>query len=253
MALRIFETDPDAKPKQRVSFADDFVGRFRSGRMVGTGRQARPESLNEWRVTTGDPVVAAKVAELFGGTPGSWDTDSEDSTEILTEAPSVPVIIDSADALTSDMRLYGAMGGEPIHWCDGMYFLDEDQKGQPCGCPELLVDRKALAKSGRGPKPAIVLVFRLADAPDLGKFRFRTGSWDLAKVEHEVKNALDEVGAPARSRLTLEPVEFIAKNGPMKGKTVSYTKPVIKVLGAYEPAVPVAEADDPWAALPDAA
>ncbi len=229
MALRIFDTDPDARPKPRTSFADDFVGRFRSGRMVGR----RPESLNEWRVTTGDPSVAAKISELFGGTPQEWDTDSEDSTEILTDAPSVSIIIDGASALTSDMRLYGAMGGEPIHWCDGVQFLDEENKGQACGCPELLVDRKALAKTGKGPKPAIALVFRLLDAPDLGKFRFRSGSWDLAKVEHEILNDLDDVGGPARARLTLETVEFTIKNGPKKGTAVAYNKPVIRVLGAY--------------------
>ncbi|MFI6444692.1 hypothetical protein [Kitasatospora sp. NPDC050543] len=227
--LRIFETDPDARPAPRASFADDVVGRFRSGRMVGR----RPESLNEWRITTGDPVVAARVAELFGGEPTEWDTDAEDSTEILTEAASVSIIIDSADALTSDMRLYGSVGSEPIHWCDGVEFLDDEQKGQPCGCPALLVDRKLLAKSGKGPKPNLGIKFRLADDPDLGIFRARFGAWDLAKVWHEILQALDDVGGPARARLSLETVEFTIKTGPKKGTQVAYNKPVIKVLGAY--------------------
>ncbi|MFD8595401.1 hypothetical protein ACFV1L_10405 [Kitasatospora sp. NPDC059646] len=232
--LRIFDTDPDAKPKPRASFAEDVVGRFRAGRMTGTGRSARPESLSEWRVTTGDPAVASRVAELLGGTAEEWDTESEDSLEILTDAASVEIVIDGANAVQSDMRLYGAVGGEPIHHCDGVEYLSPpEEKGNPCGCPELLADRKALAKTGRGPKPDIRVLFKLTDAPDLGLFRFRSGAWDLAKVLHEVLEALDTVGGPARCRLSIELVEFVAKSGPMKGKTVSYNKPVIKVLGAY--------------------
>ncbi|WP_282203919.1 recombination directionality factor [Kitasatospora fiedleri] len=237
--LRIFDTDPDAKPRPRTSFADEVVGRFRSGRMTGTGRSARPESLNEWRVTTGDPAVAARVAEILGGEVANWDTESEDNLEILTTSPSVEVVIDGSAAIQSDMRLYGSVGGEPIHWCDGVEFLGPDEdRGKPCGCPELLADRKALAKTGRGPKPDIRVRFKLVDAPELGLFRARFGAWDLAKVLHEVLEALDEVGGPARCRLSIELVEFVAKSGPMKGKTVSYNKPVIKVLGAYSaPAV----------------
>ncbi|MFJ9694917.1 hypothetical protein [Kitasatospora sp. NPDC101183] len=229
--LRIYETDPDAKPRPR-SFADDIVGRFRAGRM--TGRQ--PESLSEWRVTTGDPTVADRIAEMLGGEPAAWETEAEDNTEILTSTPSVDIVIDGASSVQSDMRLYGQFGGEPIHWCDGVEFLDDDNKGQPCGCPELLVDRKALAKSGRGPKPNISLVFKLEEAPELGHFRFRTGSWDLAKVLHEVLEALDEVGGPARARLSIEEVNFTIKNGPKKGTNVSYNKPVVKILGAVSAA-----------------
>ncbi|WP_030855290.1 hypothetical protein [Streptomyces sp. NRRL S-475] len=78
MALRIFETDPDAKPKVREN---DTVGRFRTGRQVGN----RPESLSTFRITTGDPEVADKVAELFGGTPAEWETSGEDFNEVVTD------------------------------------------------------------------------------------------------------------------------------------------------------------------------
>ncbi|GAB7187127.1 recombination directionality factor-like protein [Kitasatospora sp. Ki12] len=232
MALRIFETDPEAKPRPR-SFAEDVVGRFRSGRMTGRA----PESLNEWRVTTGDPAVAARVAEMLGGEPASWETEAEDNLEVLTSAPSVKIVIDSASAISSDMRLYGAFGSDPIHHCDGLEYLSPDEdKGKPCGCPELLVDRKALARTGRGPKPNITVMFKLEEAPELGLFRFRTGSWDLAKVLHQVLEALDEVGGPARAKLSIEEVSFVPKSGPQKGKVVSYNKPVIKVLGAVSAA-----------------
>ena len=35
MAARIFETDPDSKPRRRQQFADDYAFRFRSGMQRG--------------------------------------------------------------------------------------------------------------------------------------------------------------------------------------------------------------------------
>jgi len=239
--VRIFETDPDAKPKPRA--ASDIVGRFRSGRMEGR----KPVALDAWRVTTGDPEVAAKVAEIMGGTPEEWDTEGEDNLEILTDRESVKVIVDGPAALSSDLKLWG-MNGAIIHHCDGVAFLDDDRKGEPCGCPALLADRKDLAKTGRGPKPDTRIVFRLADAPELGKFRMQSGSWDLVRVLHEYLNTLEDACAdgPALCTLSLDTVSFVPKGGPMKGKTVSYKKPVLKVHGPAPQATPADEigADD---------
>lgn len=229
MALRIFETDPDAAPKPSNQFADDVVGRFRSGRMVGKA----PESLAEWRITTGDPSVADAVAGMYGGHPQEWETTREDGIEVLTNTPKVDVVISGSSAITARMVLWSAQG-QPIHECDGMEFLDEDRKGEPCGCPPLMAERKDQARKGIGPKPSVSVRFRLADDPELGIFRFQSSSWDLVRDLHNVENALDSVGGPARASLTLELVEFVPKNGAMAGRTVSYRKPVIRVFGAYE-------------------
>ncbi|RKN09633.1 hypothetical protein D7319_11250 [Streptomyces radicis] len=224
MALRIFDTDPASRPKPR-QFPDDVVGRFRSGRMVGT----RPEALSEWRVTTGDPEVAAEVAELLGGEPAEWQTTGEDYLEVLTDAESVRVVIDGPDALSADMKLWGPRG-QLVHHCDGVSFLSPDEDaGKPCGCPELLADRKAYAKSGRGPSPSVNLVFRLAANTGLGLFRFGSSSWKLAEVVHEINAALTNVGGPARSELTLELVQFRTK----AGVDVAFRKPTVKVLGPW--------------------
>ncbi|QPB09714.1 recombination directionality factor [Streptomyces phage Shaeky] len=225
--LRIFETDPAAKPKPR-QFADDFVGRFRSGRMVGN----RPESLATWRVTTGDPEVAEKVSELMGGTSNEWETTGEDFNEIITETDKVLIVIDGPGALTADMKLWGRSG--LIHHCDGVEFLSPDEdKGQPCGCPPLMEDRKAQAKSGRGPAPNTNLVFRLADDYHLGKFRFQSTSWKLAEVIHEIDAALSSFKGEVLAELSLELVEFTTK----AGRDVSYRKPVVKVIKAWADAV----------------
>lgn len=235
LRMRIFETDPDAKPKPR--FVSDIVGRFRSGRVEGRN----PVALDTWRVTTGDPTVAAVIAEELGGDAEEWDTQGEDNLEILTDADTVRVIVSGTDAIESDLKLWGN-GGVIIHHCDGVEYLSpEEDQGKTCGCPELLADRKASAKSGRGPKPDTRITFRLANAPDLGKFRMQSGSWDLVRVLHEYENALEDANGPALCTLKLETVSFVPKGGPMKGKTVSYKKPTLTVHG---PAPVDAAADD---------
>lgn len=230
MVLRIFETDPDAKPKPRQTFHSDIVGRFRSGRQTN----GRPESLSEWRVTTGDPAVAQTISGMFGGSPQEWETQREDNIEVLTNTASVAVLIDSAESINVTLVQWG-MGGEKIHECDGVYFVgDDEDAGKECGCPALFAERKALAKRGRGPKPNVSMRFRLADDPGMGYFMFQSSSWDLTRVLHEVQNDLDNVGTVALATLSLEVVEFVPKSGAMAGRTVSYRKPVITVKGAAE-------------------
>ncbi|MET9959298.1 hypothetical protein ABZ128_09450 [Streptomyces sp. NPDC006326] len=229
---RIWETDPDSKPRER-QFSNDFVGRFRSGRLVGK----QPEALSEWRVTTGDPVVAAEIARLMGGDPEEWDTDKEDNIEILTDSSSIEIIIESSDKIDASMKLFGMTG--LVHHCDGVEFLSPDEdKGTPCGCPPLLQDRKDKAKAGRGPKPSIDVVFKLAKAPDLGLFRFNSGSWELVKVLHNVLADVDAYDGPVRATLAIENVSYTTK----AGRDVSYNKPVVTVLGAAEAAAPLADA-----------
>jgi hypothetical protein len=242
----IFETDPDAKPKPRKqNFADDVVGRFRSGRLVGK----QPESLNEWRVTTGDPAVADVIAQLMGGAVEEWDTDKEDNLQILTDSKSVEIIIDSSDAIDASMKKFGFQGLE--HHCDGVKYLSDDDAelvGTPCGCPPLLQDRKDRAKSGKGPKPSIDVTFKLAAHPEVGYFRFNSGGWSLVNVLHEVIEAIDTTGGreedadgkvtapgkPVRASLTIEHVAYTTK----AGRDVAYNMPAIKVLGVYEAAQP---------------
>ncbi|WP_021591257.1 hypothetical protein [Actinomadura welshii] len=223
---RIFESAPGARPEPGVS---DIVGRFRAGRMMGR----TPVALDTWRVTTGDRAVAAAVTAALGGSVEEWDTQGEDNLEVLTDADSVRVVVTGADAIESDLKLWG-IGGVIIHHCDGAEFLTDDRKGEPCGCPELLADRKEEAKAGRGPKPDTSITFRLLDVPCLGRFQMRSGSWDLLRVLHEYVSDLDGVGGPAMCALTLETVTFVPKGGPMGGKIVSYKKPTLKVDGPYE-------------------
>jgi hypothetical protein len=224
--MRIFETDPDAKPKPR--FTDDTVGRFHSGRSVNNV----PESLSTWRISTGDPTVAEAVSILFGGTPVETDSTSENYIDVLSETDKVLIVIDGPDAISADMKLWNR--SQLVHHCDGVEFLSpEEDAGKRCGCPPLFAERKAAAKAFRGPSPSINIRFRLADDYDLGEFRFQSGAWTLAEVLHEVENALSRIDGEALAELSLELVEYTTK----AGRAVSYRKPVIKVLKSHNDAI----------------
>lgn len=222
MGLRIFETDPDAAPKPRQQ--SDLVGRFRSGYQIN----GRPASLEKWRVTTGDPEIADKIKEMFGGDkPQTWEAMGEDNIETFTDAKSVKVILDGPRAIRSEMVLWGRSGA--IRRCDGVEQTLEEDAGKPCECPASFSDRKDYAKSGRGCQPSITLFFALADAPDLGRFKFTSGSWSLARDIGLAEDDLAEIDGPALATIALEVVEFESN-----GQKRKFTKPVVKILGAYE-------------------
>ena len=70
---------------------DDFTFRLRMGQQVN----GVPKSLDAFRVTTGDPLLAADIAETYGGTPREWQTKTEETIEDLPEQvtnlpPTVP-------------------------------------------------------------------------------------------------------------------------------------------------------------------
>jgi len=185
----------------------------------------RPVALSEWRVTTDDPDVSDRIAELFGGTPEEWDTEKSDNIQVLTTTASVPIIIEKADDLRTRMALYGLQG--PIHLCDGAYSLADEDRGEPCGCPRSLQERKEKAKAGKGPKPDISLRFRLAADESLGLFLFGTGSWSLVNDLPEIERRLTEADGPVTADLKLTHVEYTTKSG----KDVEYTRPEILING----------------------
>lgn len=234
MATRIFETDPDAKPKPRVSYSKAEVDFFlRSGMQVPNAKgKLEPTSLAEWRVTTGDPEIADAVSQLLGGVPQEWDTPKDDALQVLTTSAKVQVVLSGSGAIQDKLILWGRQG--PVHECDGMYFLSpEEDAGTPCGCPSLLADRKAQARAGRGPAPHTTVSFRLAEDYDLGAGQFTSTSWDLLTTLHEVRNDLDRIDGEALCELSLELVEYDTK----AGRHVEYRKPVITVIKSWSDAI----------------
>lgn len=227
MGLRIFETDPDAAPKPRQSFADDMVGRFRSGYQIN----GRPASLEAWRVTTGDPDVATLISDLLGGEPPQrWESRGEDNLEIFTASGQVEIILDGPNSIRSEMVLWGRSGA--IRKCDGVEQKGDDI-GKPCECPATFADRKDAAKAGRGCEPSVTIYFRLAANPDLGVFKFTSGSWSLARDIGFAEDKLATIDGPALATLALEVVEFTSQ-----GVNRKFTKPVITVRKAHAASTP---------------
>lgn len=200
----------------------DLVGRWRSGMQTAAGR---PMSLREWRVTTGDPEVADKVADLYGGTPQSWQTQSEENLEVLTTESSIKVILDGPEAVKSGLVLWGRTN-KPIRRCDGVTQSD----GQACVCPSDINARKEAAKAGTGCAPSIGITFRLLDAPDLGVWRFQSSSWNLAREIGVAQDALDKIGGPAIGELRIEEVSYETRGGQRR----EFIKPVLSITGAFD-------------------
>lgn len=232
MSLRIFqnETEPVERPKRQ---SDDIVGRFRAGYQTENGR---PVSITEWRITTGDPEVAKAVYEEFGGEePNTWAAKGEDNLQVFTASNKIDVIVESEKSLRERMVKWNR-AGELVYESDGETITGgkKYQIGDPDPDADLTFqERKTKAREEDGAIPQIEVYFRLADLPDLGVFKFQTGSWGFAQdlARNGVSETLESIGGPARATLTLEPVSFVAKNGPMAGKTVSYTKSSLNIKG----------------------
>lgn len=206
--------------------SDDVVGRFRSGFQANN----RPVALDHWRITTGDPAVAASIHELLGGDePSEWETKTGENLQVFTEADSVEVIFDGPGSVKATLVLWSAKGGK-VRETDGEFLIEE---GKVTDTPDPdrnlpLSERKEMAKDGTGPEPSLQAYFRLADAPDLGKMKFFSGSWTAIESFSEAEEQLAEINGPTRARLSLERVEFTTKAGEER----SYTKPNIEILGA---------------------
>ncbi|MFD0108121.1 hypothetical protein [Streptomyces sp. NPDC127164] len=206
------------------------AGRFHMGRLS----EGRPQALDAWRVTTDDADVAARVASLLGGKPQPNEGGGSGlAYEVLTSRESVRILLDGPDAVAARMVLWGSKG--IIHECDGAEFLSpKEKKGQPCGCPPLLENRKLEAKNGRGPTPSIDITFRIAAAPALGPFHFMTTSWQMTAQLSDLLDALERVDGPAACDLTMELVVYTTK----AGRGVCYRKPVVTVLGSPDTVAP---------------
>lgn len=239
MGIRIFDVDPDARPRK----SDDIVGKFRSGTQVN----GKPMSLDAWRVTSGDPEVMTYIAETYGAKTGpqEWTTEGEDKIEVFTETDEVDVILDGPRSIQTAMALWGRNG--LIHKCDGETVSSGQGEGGPCPMAgKSVAERKEAAKAGYGCSPSIQVYFRLAESQDLGKFMFSSGSWGLAGEVEDVEKALAAIDGPTRATLRLELVEYTTK----AGRAVSYRYPVIDVRGPADdeatPAAVGAGTDDPW-------
>ncbi|MFC9191423.1 recombination directionality factor [Streptomyces cyaneofuscatus] len=234
--LRIFETDPDAKPVEREEYErPEFAFQLRTGTQVkdSKSKKLKPVSLARWRVLAQGPDNAGAIAELLGGEAVEFGATKEHDFEVLTTSEAIEIVLSGPDAIEEKLIQWGT-NGQPIHECDGVYSLLPDDRGELCGCPPTLKERKAKYRKGQGPGPGIVVTLRLAGhGYELGLGRWIATSWQFAEVVHTVKEALDQVDGEALARLEIVPKEFTTDDGEL----VKYKMPVITVLGSYSDAV----------------
>jgi hypothetical protein len=237
MALKIFR-DTENEPQRSV--VSDVVGTFRAGRIDEDGN---PESLDNWRVTTGDPEVADAIADLLKGTePEEWETKGEENLQVFTEVDTIAIVLEDATAVRQRF-IQRNRAGEIVYTSDGATKDD----GTPDPHAQLsLAERLQLAKDGMGPALETTIWFRLDDAMgevelggqpakagDIGKFRFQSTGSSIGKAvdRDQIEAKLEAAGVPMRAKLTIEKVSFKAKSGPRAGKTVSYNTGALKLLG----------------------
>lgn len=209
--LTIFNDQP------AMSTKDDFVGTIRTGAQLN----GRPTSLDHFRFTFADPEVGEALTAEFGGEVSTWDTKTEQVYELYSTESSIDIILDGPEAVRPGMVLWGR--NAKIRSCTG----EVQDNGQPCVCPSDLKDRKAAASAGTGCQVDIYIQARLASNPGLGKFRYSTGSWSMAKEIGVAQDALDKIGGPARAKFSIERVSFTTKDGTER----KFNKPVLKILG----------------------
>jgi hypothetical protein len=211
--------------------ASDVVGRFRSGYQI----DGEPASLSAFRITTGDPGLAAELAAEFGidktkaEGPQEWEAAGEDYIEVFTEAHSVNIILENAAAYKSSLvRRAGdgsfmyATDGEVIT-AVGEDFEDEYAVGNPDPQSGQDLDtRKAKAKKKLGSSPDIRVSFTIEDHADWGIFQFRSGGWSLVHNDPEEK----------LSRMPEGPIKCQLKLTTVEGKKFTWTKPELLVRGS---------------------
>jgi hypothetical protein len=195
--MPLFKDFPTPKAGGRDS---DVVGSVRTGRL--DERTNRPYSLDTLRFTADHMDIVTKIAELYGGTPGEWSTTKSDRYEVITEAAAVNFELRTFDV---EFILWGQR--QPIRVCDGR--TQKDDGSTACECPSDYWDHRAAASEGKACKPNVKSSLVLADAPDLGVFRFQSGSWMLAEDANEIEAFLSS--GPAQVQFAIE--QYQTKQG----------------------------------------
>ena len=205
-------------PKAKENPTSDLVGTIRTGKQDKAGN---PYSLDSFRFTADHPDITDKLAELYGGKTGEWNTTNPDKYELISETSSLLVEVRHFD---SEMVLWGA--NKPIFVCDGV--TQKDEAGTPCRCPSDYWEHRELAKEGKACKPNIRGKLILVDAPEVGMFKYTSGSWLLASDVKEIEDYLDN--APHGSQMLFEIEQYETKQGQPRQRP-KFT-PVLAVVSA---------------------
>lgn len=195
----------------------EIVGRFWAEERRGGSSRA----LSAWLLTSEDKEVAETVARLHGGRLRKRERQT-DSFGVLLASDSIEVYVSGPTSVINRMRVDDGRGS--AHVCDGVRFLEPMvDVGELCGCPGALFERKAAARSGRGPTPDARLVFRLAGAPEIGLFCLESSSWVFAESLSLIVRELEQTDGAVRLALLLQRSSITSRSGV----SVDYVRPVV--------------------------
>ena len=147
----------------------------------------------------------------------------------------VEVLLDPETALRT-RTAYWTPDGRHIVDADGSAGLDPNGPTAETARAHFSERRQRLGRDRADTfEPLVELRFRLAAAPEVGEFMLSTSLWDFP-WDNSASGAAEALAAhvgrgPILATLKIEPVSFVAKNGPMKGQEVNYNKPVLTLRG----------------------
>lgn len=249
MALNIFRDNEAVGEKSAKQF-EGVVGSFRAGFLDGK----EPKSLDEWRVTTGDPEVADAIHALLGGeAPAEWETKGEEALEVYTSAKSVSIVLEGPNAVRQRF-IQRNKAGEVVFTSDGAMRSDGERDAH---ASLGLEERLKLATDGMGPDLETTVWFKLADSygeitlggsralpGDLGKFRYNSTGKSIGRqvdrdqIEAQIEELCSDYEhefpgrpVPIKATLKIEKVSFTAKTGARAGKLVEFNTAVLKIHG----------------------
>lgn len=178
-----------------------------------------------WCVNTEHRGVRDAITELCGGQ--LQESAADDALyEILLGRSELDVFAASPDIAAN--RFVLATGSHTAHVCDGQRLLEPVSMAKfPCGCPTVMVERKAAARLGRGPSPRSSLTFRLREAPKLGSFSFDSDEWSFSEQLGVVGQKLASLEGEAILRLSLEVSQISTRTATV----IAYTRPGVVVVG----------------------
>lgn len=215
------------------------VGRIRMGeKRTSSSGKRYPAKLSTFRLTSKDEARIRAIAELYGGTPRSWD-EREGEWEVTTETAELPIVLMPGHALSQHFELWGSPGAKKpvqcLRRCDGERELLSDG---PCKCPAADDERAELAKKGEACRPTTRLSVILPDVPGLGTWRLETHGWYAAVELAGTATLLEEItrkGALFPARLRLE-----ERRQVLNGETVVFAVPVVDVDATFRQTMAVA-------------
>lgn len=209
------------------------VGRIRTGiQSTGTSRAGKkytaPKAIDTFRFTSQNEDIIGQVADLYGGTPGPWQSPSGPQFEVVTEANEIRIVL-PPDPLggTPIYELWG--GGGCDRRCDGLT-CQTVAKG-PDGPEYTDVPCICSAKGEMACSPHTRLSVILPEV-QFGMWRYESAkSWNVAQ---ELPGMIDLVSSLQTRGLTHALLALEHRRSTAAGETRKFTIPVIRVPHSFD-------------------